>query len=209
LKLIIFDCDGVLVDTESISCGVLAEEARKLGADISNQEAIDTFAGTSMQFVFDFLEKRLDASLPENFESIYRKRTFEEFEKNLQPIPGIHGLINQLNLPFCVASNAPRNKVEFNLKLTNLYSFFEKNIFSAYEVKKWKPDPTLFLTAAKKMGFAPSDCLVVEDSPSGVKAAVAAGMKVLGYAANEKKVEKLNAEGAIVIKEMKRVLEYL
>jgi len=151
----------------------------------------------------------MNESLPENFEAIYRKRTFEEFEKSLQPIPGIHDLLSQLNIPFCVASNAPRNKVEFNLKLTNLFPFFENKIFSAYDMKKWKPDPTLFLTAAKTMGFAPADCLVVEDSPSGVKAAVAAGMKVLGYAANEKKAERLAKEGAIVIREMKEVSRYI
>lgn len=207
-KFIIFDCDGVLVDTEEISCGVLAEEARKLGADLSNQEAIDTFAGTSYSFVFDFIETRLGKKLPDNFEEIYRKRTFEEFEKSLKPIPGIHNVIKNLTIPFCVASNAPDYKVEFNLKLVQLYPYFEKNIFSAYQVQAWKPDPTLFLTAAKVNGFSPNETLVIEDSPAGVQAAVAANMKVLGYAKG-KKAEKLQSHGAIVINDMNQVLEHL
>lgn len=207
-KFIIFDCDGVLVDTEEISCGVLAEEARKLGADLSNQEALQTFAGTSYSFVFDFIEKRLGKKLPESFEETYRKRTFEEFEKNLQPIPGIHDVVKKLQLPFCVASNAPAYKVEFNLKLVKLFPFFEKNIFSAYQVNAWKPDPTLFLTAAKSNGFSPAETLVIEDSPAGVQAAIAANMKVLGFAKG-KKAEILQSKGAIVISEMKKIFDHL
>ncbi|MDG2419475.1 MAG: HAD family hydrolase [Saprospiraceae bacterium] len=207
-KFIIFDCDGVLVDTEKISCGVIAEEARNLGVDLSNQEALETFSGTSYSFVFDFIEQRLGKNLPENFEENYRKRTFEEFEKKLQPIPGIHDVIKKLNLPFCVASNAPSYKVEFNLKLVNLFPFFENKIFSAYQVNAWKPNPTLFLTAAKKMGFSPSETLVIEDSPVGVQAAVAANMKVLGFAKGEK-AEILRSNGANVISKMTQIFNYL
>ena len=207
-KFIIFDCDGVLVDTEEISCGVLAEEARKLGANLSNQEALETFAGTSYSFVFDFIEKHLGEKLPENFEEIYRKRTFEEFEKNLQPISGIHEVIKKLQLPFCVASNAPDYKVEFNLKLVKLFPFFENNIFTAYQVNAWKPAPTLFLTAAKTMGFAPSETIVIEDSPAGVQAAIAANMKVLGFAKG-KKAEVLKSKGANIISEMEEIFNFL
>lgn len=207
-KFIIFDCDGVLVDTEEISCGVLAEEARILGADLSNQEALETFAGTSYSFVFDFIEKRLGKRLPENFEETYRKRTFEEFEKNLQPIPGIHEVVKNLSLPFCVASNAPIYKVEFNLKLVKLFPFFEKNIFSAYQVNAWKPDPTLFLTAAESNGFLPSETLVIEDSPAGVQAAIAADMKVLGFAKGNK-AEILQSKGATIISDMKNIFDHL
>ena len=207
-KFIIFDCDGVLVDTEEISCGVLAEEARKLGADLTNQEAVETFAGTSLSFVTEFIEERLGKKLPEDFEKVYRKRIFEEFEKSLQPIPGIHDVVKKLKLPFCVASNAPINKVEFNLKLVKLYPYFEKNIFSAYEVNAWKPDPTLFLTAAEKNGFHPSECIVVEDSPSGVKAAVNANMKILGFAKG-KKAKILEENGATVISRMEEIFSFL
>lgn len=207
-KLIIFDCDGVLVDTEAISTGTIAQLARNLGINISNQEAIETFAGTSLNFVKSFLEERLGGKLPEDFEPIYRKKSFEEFERSLQPIPGIHEVVQNLKIPFCVASNAPTYKVEFNLKLTNLYPYFKDKIFSAYQVEKWKPDPTLFMTAAKTMGFHPSECIVVEDSPAGVQAAIAAEMKVLGYAVG-KKAETLKTNGAIVISDLREVLSFL
>ncbi len=208
-KFIIFDCDGVLVDTEAISTRVLAEEARKLGAQLSDEEALDIFTGTSYDFVFSFIQKRLGKDLPENFEKIYRDRTFKEFEKNLQPIPNIHKVIQQLKLPFCVASNAPAYKVNFNLKLVNLFPFFEGKIFSAYQVKAWKPDPTLFLTAAKTFGFKPNECLVIEDSPAGVQAAVAGEMRVLGYANSDAKKEKLAKNGAIVIKDLMEIFDHL
>ena len=208
-KFLIFDCDGVLVDTEAISTRVLAEEARKLGTNLSDEEALDVFAGTSYDFVFSFIEKRLGKSLPTNFEDIYRKRTFQEFEKNLQPIPGIHGVVKKLQIPFCVASNAPAYKVDFNLKLVNLFPFFEGKIFSAYQVNAWKPDPTLFLIAAKTFGFQPEECLVVEDSPSGVQAAVAGGMRVLGYANSDAKAKKLASHGAIVIRDLSEIFDYI
>ncbi|MEM6964570.1 MAG: HAD-IA family hydrolase [Bacteroidota bacterium] len=207
-KLIIFDCDGVLVDTEAISTGVITQLARALGVPISNQEALETFTGTSLNFVQDFLEKKLGKKLPEDFEPVYRKKTFEEFEKNLQPISGIHAIVENLAIPFCVASNAPIYKVEFNLKLTNLYPFFEGKIFSAYQVEKWKPDPTLFLTAAKTMGFRPEECMVVEDSAAGVLAAKAAKMKVLGYAHGEK-AERLKSHGATIITDVAEILNFL
>ncbi|HFC00145.1 MAG TPA: HAD family hydrolase [Phaeodactylibacter sp.] len=207
-KLIIFDCDGVLVDTEAISTRVLAEQARELGIEISNQEALEVFAGTNLHFVVDFLGKRLGKKLPDDFQSNYRQRSLEEYKKGLLPIPNIHEVVRHLNIPFCVASNAPIYKIEFNLKLTELFSFFEGKMFSAYEVKAWKPDPTLFLTAAKTMGFSPQDCLVVEDSPSGVRAAVTAKMNVLGYATEKKKATLLQSHGATVISDMREVLKF-
>ena len=207
-ELIIFDCDGVLVDSESISCGVLAEEARMLGSQLTNEEARRIFAGTNLKFCFEYIETEIGQPLPSNMETIYREKTRERFAKELQPIEGIHDLVTSLTLPFCVASNAPLAKMNFNLKKVGLFPFFEKNMFSAYEVKAWKPDPTLFLTAAKTMGFEPSKCLVVEDSLSGVKAAVAAGMDVLGYSHDERSKELKNA-GATIISSILEVRSFL
>lgn len=208
-KFIIFDCDGVLVDTEEISTRVLAEEARKLGAQLSNEEALDTFAGHSYDFVFSLIQEKIETKLPDNFEAIFRERTFKEFEKSLQPIPGIHEVVKKLKIPFCVASNAPAYKVDFNLKIVNLFPFFEGKIFSAYQVNAWKPDPTLFLTAAKTFDFQPEECLVVEDSPAGVQAAIAGGMKVLGYAHNDSKAKKLSKNGATIIRDLNQIFDYL
>ena len=209
-ELIIFDCDGVLVDSESISCGVLAEEAQKLGSKLTNEEAVKIFAGTNLKFCKAYIEEEIGKPLPENFDATYRALTRERFAKELQPIEGIHDLVVSLTLPFCVASNAPLAKMNFNLKKVGLFPFFEKNRFSAYEVKAWKPDPTLFLTAAKTMGFEPSKCLVIEDSLSGVKAAVAAGMDVLGYRKEkDQRQEDLIKAGATIITSMKEVSHYL
>ena len=207
-QLIIFDCDGVLVDSEFISCGILAEEARKLGSTLTNEKAVEIFAGTDLKFCKAYIEKEIGKPLPSNFEEIYRTKTKERFATELKPIEGIHELVKSLTLPFCVASNAPLLKVIPNLKTVGLFPFFEKNIFSAYEVNAWKPDPTLFLTAAKTMGYEPSKCLVVEDSLSGVKAAVAAGMDVLGYRKNDR-VNELIEVGATVITSIKEVSHYL
>ena len=207
-ELIIFDCDGVLVDSEAISCGVLAEEARKLGSKLTNEEARRIFAGTNLKFCFEYIENEIGQALPIDMEKIYREKTRERFAKDLQPIEGIHELVASLTLPYCVASNAPFGKMNFNLKKVGLFPFFEKNMFSAYQVKAWKPDPTLFLTAAKTMGFPPEKCLVVEDSLSGVKAAVAAGMDVLGYRKDER-ANELKDAGATVITSILDVQKYL
>jgi len=207
-ELIIFDCDGVLVDSEAISCGVLAEEARKLGSKLTNEEARRIFAGTNLKFCFEYIEAEIGQSLPANMETIYRKKTRERFAKELQPIEGIHELVSNLTLPFCVASNAPLSKMNFNLKKVGLFPFFEKNMFSAYEVKAWKPDPTLFLTAAKTMGFPPEKCLVIEDSLSGVKGAVNAGMDVLGYRHDGRRND-LEEAGATIITSILGVRKYL
>lgn len=207
-ELIIFDCDGVLVDSEEISCGVLAEEARKLGSKLTNEEARRIFAGTNLKFCFEYIENEIGKPLPSNMQVIYREKTRERFAKELKPIEGIHELVASLSLPYCVASNAPLGKMIPNLKKVGLFPFFEKNMFSAYEVNAWKPDPTLFLTAAKTMGFEPSKCLVIEDSLSGVKAAVAAGMDVLGYRADER-AKELKDAGATIITSITEVKSYL
>ena len=207
-ELIIFYCDGVLVDSEEISCGVLAEEARKLGSKLTNEEARRIFAGTNLKFCFEYIENEIGKPLPSNMQVIYREKTRERFAKELKPIEGIHELVASLSLPYCVASNAPLGKMIPNLKKVGLFPFFEKNMFSAYEVNAWKPDPTLFLTAAKTMGFEPSKCLVIEDSLSGVKAAVAAGMDVLGYRADER-AKELKDAGATIITSITEVKSYL
>ena len=214
-ELIIFDCDGVLVDSEELSNRVFAEEARKLGSKLTDQEAEDYFAGTSLKHCMEYVEKELGKALPKDFEETYRQKSFEAFERELQPVQGIRNVLEQLNIPFCVASNGPASKVEFNLKLTGLFHFFEpvlpsgKNrIFSAYDLNVWKPDPTLFLTAAKTMNTHPSKCLVVEDSPSGVKAGVAAGMMVLGYA-KEKQSSTLKEAGARIIFPIGELMDHL
>lgn len=135
-------------------------------------------------------------------EDWYRKKTYEAFQRELQPVEHIKEALNQIDVLKCVASNGPKYKMEMNLGLTGLIDFFPDSLFSAYDIQKWKPEPDLFLHAANKMGVAPTDCVVIEDSVAGVRAAVAAGMKVYGYA-GETEAAKLEAVGAKIIHSMK------
>lgn len=208
-ELIIFDCDGVLVDSESISCGAIAEIATELGFPMTTHEAIHHFVGTSIEYAVDFLQTKITELIPSDFESRYRTMCHERFQTDLQPISGIENLLSQLDLPRCVGSNGPRHKIISNLELTNLSRYFDPNhLFSAYDIQKWKPLPDLYLHAANRMDVAPTKCVVVEDSVAGVKAARAAGMAVYGYA-GDTDGEKLSAVGAKVIFSMDELIQIL
>ena len=182
---VIFDCDGVLVDSEAIAIGVLVDMANVLGAAMVFKEALQDLKGKSMNYCMDFIARHLGTALPRTFESDYRKRTFEAFLTKIQPIKGIKQVLQNLELPFAVASSGPETKIRLNLEVTGLLPFFEGRIFSCYALKKWKPEPDVYLWAAKTMGFAPSECIVIEDSVAGVEAARAGGFDVFGYTADD------------------------
>lgn len=201
IQLIIFDCDGVLVDSEPISCRIVAEELQKLGLDISIEEAKNRFAGTSLDTIRQYFKDQVGKPVPDNFEEIYRERSHAAFEAELQAVPGIESALKALRLPRCVGSNGPGFKVEANLKITGLRKYFGDELFSAYDIQRWKPDPELYLHAAKTMNFSPENCLVVEDSLAGVQAAIAAGMRVVAYAGAGGS-ERLKKTGATVFTDM-------
>lgn len=180
-KCFIFDCDGVLVDSEAISIGTLVEMAKSHGASIDLDYAHQLFLGKSLEFCFNYISDLAQKKLPENFEEEFRKRTFEAFQKELQPIKGIHDLLAKINVPIAVASNGPTDKIRLNLTTTQLIDKFEGNIFSAYDINSWKPNPELYLHAAKTMGFDVKDCVIIEDSPAGVQAALSGGFDVFGF----------------------------
>ncbi len=180
-KCIIFDCDGVLIDSESISIGVLVEMANYLGANMDFYKSLITLKGKSFNFCKQLIVKKIGKPLPVHFDMDYRINTFEAFREKIKPINGIQKVLENLQQPFCVASSGPENKIRLNLELTGLLSFFEGNIFSCYAIQKWKPEPDIFLWAAKSMGFNPNECLIVEDSLSGIRAAKAGGFDVFGY----------------------------
>jgi HAD superfamily hydrolase (TIGR01509 family) len=207
-KGIIFDCDGVLVDSEAISNQVIVELANAQGANIDLDYAIRNFSGTSLQFVMDHIESLIGKKLPDNFNREYRRISFIRFQNQIQPVNGIVDVLEQLTVPFCVASNGPLNKMDLNLRLTSLSKYFEGKMFSAYEVNSWKPDPTLFLTAAKSMELKPSDCAVIEDSVSGIKAGISGGFDVFAIA-HEHQKESYEKHGATVFNEMSELLELL
>jgi len=192
---IIFDCDGVLVDSEIISHTVLKQMLAEQGRDLSLQETFDHFMGTSTEKCQSIFSELTGRPPPPDFTMAFRDRTFDAFRTSLEPVPGITELLSSLKCPFCVASNGPRVKMRFTLGHTGLLRYFDGRLFSAEDVARPKPAPDLFLHAANEMNAEPRNCVVVEDSPTGVVAAKAAGMFVLGYAAMGQE-SKLRAAGA-------------
>lgn len=184
-KCIIFDCDGVLVDSEPISIQILVDMANSYGANIDLAYGMKHFKGSFMTACIEKISARVNQSLPDSFQDDYRKQSFEAFKKGMKSVDGIKTVLDNLTVPFCVASSGPEDKIRLNLELAGLLPYFENKIFSCYTIQKWKPDPAVFLWAAKTMNFKPSDCLVIEDSLSGVKAAKAGGFDVFGFTAHD------------------------
>ncbi len=181
--LVIFDCDGVLVDSERISHIVLQQMLAEHGVHIGFDEAVARFMGTSMPHTLAVVQQ-LTGVPPEAFLPAFRARTYEAFTSQLEPVAGIVALLDSLATPYCVASNGPREKMELTLGRTGLLGrFVPGRLFSADDVVNPKPAPDLFLHAAASLAVPPEACVVVEDTPTGVRAARAAGMRALGYAA--------------------------
>jgi HAD superfamily hydrolase (TIGR01509 family) len=144
--------------------------------------AVDRYRGKKLADILRDIECRIGAPLPENFEQSYRQRVAERFATDLKPMQGVPEMLDALQHPFCIASSGPPEKIAQALAATGLAPYFGDRVFSAYVVGSWKPEPGLFLHAAAAMGFAPEHCVVVEDSPVGLEAAAAAGMRALHYA---------------------------
>lgn len=208
-KCIIFDCDGVLVDSETISAIVFQKMAKELGFDLDYKSAVENFTGTPMTENLRFIEEHIKGNLPEGFEQNFRDRTYDAFKTDLKPIKGIHNLLDKIKVPFCVASSGPVSKIRLNLTTTRLINKFEGRIFSSYEIGSWKPEPGIFLHTAKEMGFLPKECVVIEDSEAGVKAAVSGGFKVFVLSKHKKKeaFEKLGAKVFFSMNELSSILK--
>jgi HAD superfamily hydrolase (TIGR01509 family) len=194
INAIIFDCDGTLVDSETLSLAVLIEHVAEFGLIITHSEAMERFAGNELSVVFSEFERRLGRKLPDDFLDNFRSRQCDVLKKQLLPVPGVHDLLDAITLPFCVASNAPLSKVNVCLETVELIHHFQPHrIFSAYQINAWKPAPDLFLMAAESLGVAPQNCAVVEDSIFGIKAGLAAGMQVFAFDPHEKLPRDLGA----------------
>lgn len=180
-ELVIFDCDGVLIDSEIIACRVDAEELTALGIPMTAEEAIRRFIGVSEKDLRATIERDTGRSLPGDYEKRIAMLVEAAMEKELRAIPGVREIVTRLSIPFCVASSSNPRKLRHTLTLTDLYDLFAPNIFSTIEVANGKPAPDLFLLAAARMGADPACCLVVEDSTAGVQAARAAGMYPVGF----------------------------
>ena len=182
ISLVIFDCDGVLVDTERIAVRIDVAVLAELGWKMSEAEVVERFMGKSDDEMTREIEAHTGRKLPESWEAPFRHLYREAFAAELQPVPGILEALDTITLPTCVASSGTHEKIRYTLGLTGLYDRFAGRIFSVDDVRRGKPAPDLFLHAASRMGAAPERCAVVEDSPYGVQAAWAAGMRAFGYA---------------------------
>ena len=182
IRAVIFDCDGVLVDTELISNTVLAGLLTEAGLPTTLDDCMRDFRGRSMMSVVSIAERSLGGKLPFDVSARYYEAVEDQFARELEAVPGVIDALDRIALPSCVASSGPHHKMAVTLRKTGLWDRFEGRIFSATEVAHGKPAPDLFLHAASRMGFDPARTAVVEDSLPGVEAAVAAGMRALAFA---------------------------
>jgi HAD superfamily hydrolase (TIGR01509 family) len=180
-KLIIFDCDGVLVDSEHLANQALVDCLANIRISMSLEDALRNFKGRKLADCLAEIEKTNNCVLPESFEATFRQKMGEYFEAKLQPINGIAKALQSLSYSKCAASNGPVQKTKRNLEIAGLIHYFGDHIFSAYTIQKWKPEPDLFLHACKEMGSQPAHSVVVEDSELGIEAALAGGFKVLAF----------------------------
>lgn len=188
IDAVLFDCDGVLVDSERVAVECIVEFAARHGAGFGFEEALERFTGARMTDTLRDIEERGKCTLPDDFEENLRAGMAAEFESRLEPMDGAAALVEALTVPYCVVSNGPRSKMEVTLRVSGLLEHFTGRIVSAYEVGVWKPDPALFLHAARMLGAAPERCAVVEDSAYGIAAGVAAGMQVFALIPGERVV---------------------
>lgn len=208
IELVIFDCDGVLVDTEPLANRVFVQLVRENGFDVEEEIYLHKFAGVTLPDRIRTTEQELHWSAPKDFLPQFHERLIELTEASMQPVQGIHELVQSLPVPSCVASNGSRAEIDLRLKLSNLASFFGSAIFSGLEVPNPKPAPDVYLAAAQSFGIEPSHCVVIEDSLPGVRAGRSAGMRVYGYAALTPK-EKLFEAGAIPFSSMSELQQIL
>ncbi|GAA2318628.1 HAD family hydrolase [Streptomyces caniferus] len=191
--LVIFDNDGVLVDSEPIANRILAAHLTELGHPTTYEESLRDYMGGAMHRIHEVVLERSGERLPAGFDEAFHRRVFEEFRRRLEPVAGVVEVLEKLTangVPHCVGSSGSHERIRVTLTKTGLLERFAEGrnggggrIFSSQDVGRGKPAPDLFLYAAKEMGVAPERCAVVEDSPLGVQAAVAAGMDVYGFTA--------------------------
>jgi len=182
LPLIIFDCDGVLVDSEPISIAVLREVIAGAGHEIDEATAYRLFLGRSMTTISETLAETFGLAITDRHLQEIRRQLFARFRAELKPVVGIREALVALPNRRCVASSSKPERIRLSLEITGLLDLAGPNIYSATMVRRGKPAPDLFLHAAREMAAEPTDCIVVEDSPAGIEAAKAAGMRVIAFA---------------------------
>ncbi|MET9484640.1 HAD family hydrolase [Streptomyces sp. NPDC006638] len=198
-ELVIFDNDGVLVDSEPLSNTILAGYLTELGHPTSYEDSLRDYMGAAVHRVHDLVKERTGQLLPADFDDVLHARVFAAFERELQPVDGVEELLGKLaadGVPYCVASSGSHERIRVGHRKTGLDRWFDDAVlFSAQDVGRGKPAPDLFLHAAARMGVAPDRCVVVEDSPLGVAAARAAGMEVYAFTAMTPAARLSGADG--------------
>ena len=203
--LVLFDCDGVLVDSERLAVRVDVQVLASLGWHLTQAEVVERFVGKSDAHMKREVEAHLGRSLPVGWDHAFRDVYLETFRRELRPVDGVVEALDRIAVTACVASSGSHEKMRFTLGLTGLLDRFAGRIFSATEVANGKPAPDLFLHAAARMGADPSRCAVVEDSRFGVAAARAAGMASFGYAGGLTPAAWLEGPGTVVFTDMREL----
>ena len=201
-ELVIFDCDGVLVDSEMLTNTVLRDMLLELGATVTLDDMFERFVGHTWERCLELAADILGQAPPEDFATRYRMRCGELLREQLQPVPGIKNALSRIRLPTCVASSGDHDKMRTTLGLTGLLDHFDGRLFSVTQVARGKPAPDVFLFAASQMGVSPDRVAVVEDTPVGVTAGLAAGMNVFGYAGRTPRQRLMSAGANAVFDDM-------
>ncbi|MEZ5778038.1 MAG: HAD family hydrolase [Paracoccaceae bacterium] len=181
IELVVFDCDGVLADSEVISAEVLVAALRRFDIEMDIAYVFDNFVGKSFPGVAALIRSSFDVALPPDFEAGYRAALIDAFATGLKPTGELYDMLASLGRPSCVATSSSPPRAARTLEILGLAERFGASVFTASQVERGKPAPDLFLFAARNMGVAPESCLVIEDSLAGVEAAKAAGMAVWRY----------------------------
>ncbi|MGW4163414.1 HAD family hydrolase [Streptomyces sp. NPDC004788] len=205
IELVIFDCDGVLVDSERIAARVQVALGAELGWPLTEEEVVDRFIGRSHAAIRDQVVARLGERTAAIWSERFEERHREAVDADLTPVEGLPEALAAITLPTCVASSGSHDKMRHTLGRTGLYAHFDGRIYSATEVSRGKPAPDLFLHAARQMGVDPAACVVVEDSRPGVEAARAAGMRAFGYAGGLTPAERLAGPDTTVFHDMREL----
>lgn len=208
-ELVIFDCDGVLVDSEPIALEIDRKVLHIVGIELSEAEIVDRFMGRSPSVMEAMIEEHLGAPIPPSLRRTFDRMYQAAFEAGLNAVDGVADALEQIQQPVCVASSSSQGSLRHKLELTGLDKHFDGNVYSASQVSRGKPAPDLFLFAAEQMRVSPGHCVVVEDSPYGLRAAISAQMRALAYYTGLISKSRLSFENVPVFDNMRDLPELL
>lgn len=212
IKCVIFDCDGTLVDSERLCCQALVNVFNQYGAKLTMEECVSHFKGGKLADILIETKKLKQVNVSVDvLEPEYRQELQKLFVRHLQPMDGTKSLLkffDSHNIEYCVVSNGPKDKIEYVLELTGLLDLFTGKIFSAFDANSWKPEPDLIMYCAMNMGFLPSECLYIDDTPKGVEAGLNAGIKTVQLF-NGEEVNRVDDERVIRIHHLDELKEQL